>query len=322
MVGGAGYIGSHVLLEARERGQRTVALDNFSTGYRDALPPGQALVEGDLGDPAAVARACAGAGAAMHFASYIQVGESTREPGKYYANNVAATITLLNALCAAGVRRFVFSSSAAVYGMPSAPHIPEAHPTVPINPYGRTKLIVEQMLPDYERAYGLKWVALRYFNAAGAHPEGLAGERHDPETHLIPLALRAAAGRLERLTVNGRDYPTADGTCVRDYVHVCDLASAHLLALDYLEAGGESRAFNLGNGAGFSVLEVVRSVERVSGRPVPLAYGARREGDPAVLVADSSRARASLGWRPVYEDLDTIVRHAWRWESREIVAPG
>jgi UDP-glucose 4-epimerase len=315
VIGGAGYIGSHVLLDARERGAGTVALDNLSTGFADALPPGQIFVEGDLADAAAVLRACSdGVSAAMHFASFIQVGESVRDPAKYYGNNVAATVRLLEALCASGVKHFVFSSSAAVYGEPITARIPETHPTQPLNPYGRTKLMVEQMLPDYERAYGLKWVALRYFNAAGAHPGGMLGERHEPETHLIPLALRAANERLDHLTVYGTDYPTADGTCIRDYVHVCDLAEAHWLALDYLAAGGPSRAFNLGNGDGFSVRQVLDSVGRVTGKTVPVQRGERRQGDAAVLVADASLARSALGWRPQYSELDTIVAHAWGWE--------
>lgn len=260
--------------------------------------------------------------AAMHFASYIDAGESVAIPAKYYRNNVANTIAMLNTLCEHGIKRFIFSSSAAVYGEPERSPIPESHPTRPLNPYGRTKLMVEQMLPDYERAYGLKWVALRYFNAAGAHPDGSIGERHEPETHLVPLALRAANGRLGRLTVHGTDYPTPDGTCIRDYVHVCDLADAHLRALEYLEQGGESRAFNLGNGGGFSVRRVIDSVERVTGRKVPVEYGPRRPGDPAVLVADATAAREILGWRPRYADLDTIVEHAWAWERRLAAMPG
>jgi len=317
VVGGAGYIGSHLVARAREAGQSTVVVDDFSTGYRDALPSGLEVHEGSLGDEAVIDRACVGGvTSAVHMASFIQVGESVVAPAKYYANNVASTIALLNALCRRDVKRFVFSSSAATYGEPEVAPIPESHPTRPLNPYGRTKLMVEQLLPDYERAYGLKWVALRYFNAAGAHPAGTLGERHEPETHLIPLALRAASGRLASLRIFGADYPTPDGTCIRDYVHVCDLADAHLLALDYLDRGGASRAINLGNGGGFSVRQVIASVERVTGRTVPVEVAPRREGDPAVLVADATLARSALDWQPRHSDLDTIVAHAWSWERR------
>jgi len=323
VVGGAGYIGSHLSHLLRDTGQDAVILDDLSTGHREVIAP-HLLLTASAEDGEAVRRALAGrtGSAAVHFASLIQVGESVTHPGRYYANNVANAIALLNALCDCSVRRFIFSSSAAIYGDPVQSPIPETHPTRPLNPYGRTKLMVEQMLPDYERAYGLKWVALRYFNAAGAHPDGSIGERHEPETHLIPLALRAASGRIPRLTVFGTDYPTPDGTCIRDYVHVMDLAEAHLLALQYLENGGESRAFNLGNGGGFSVKQVIGSVERVTGRKVPVEYGPRRAGDPAVLVADASAAREILGWKPRYADLDTIVEHAWAWERRLASMPG
>lgn len=320
--GAAGYIGSHVAHALAERGIVFSGLDNLATGRRDNAPSW--LVVGDIQNSRAVRDAMvkSAAMAAMHFASYIDAGESVAIPAKYYRNNVANTIAMLNTLCEHGIKRFIFSSSAAVYGEPERSPIPESHPTRPLNPYGRTKLMVEQMLPDYERAYGLKWVALRYFNAAGAHPDGSIGERHEPETHLVPLALRAANGRLGRLTVHGTDYPTPDGTCIRDYVHVCDLADAHLRALEYLEQGGESRAFNLGNGGGFSVRRVIDSVERVTGRKVPVEYGPRRPGDPAVLVADATAAREILGWRPRYADLDTIVEHAWAWERRLAAMPG
>jgi len=323
VVGGAGYIGSHLARLLMDHGRDTVILDDLSTGHREVIAP-QPFVKAGVQDGEAVRRVLARRpmSAAVHFASFIQVGESVTHPGKYYANNVANAIALLNALCECGMRRFIFSSSAAVYGDPVQSPIAESHPTRPLNPYGRTKLMVEQMLPDYERAYGLKWVALRYFNAAGAHPDGSIGERHEPETHLIPLALRAANGRLGRLTVHGTDYPTPDGTCIRDYVHVMDLAGAHLLALQYLERGGESRAFNLGNGGGFSVRQVIDSVERVTARKVPVEYGPRRAGDPAVLVADASAAREILGWRPRYADLDTIVAHAWAWERTLASMPG
>jgi len=323
VVGGAGYIGSHLARLLMDQGRDAVILDDLSTGHWEVIAP-QLFVKAGVQDGEAVRRAFARRpmSAAVHLASFIQVGESVTHPGKYYANNVASAIALLNALCECGVHRFIFSSSAAVYGDPVQSPIPESHPTRPLNPYGRSKLMVEQMLPDYERAYGLKWVALRYFNAAGAHPDGSIGERHDPETHLIPLALRAANGRRDHLTVYGMDYPTPDGTCIRDYVHVMDLAEAHLLALQYLERGGESRAFNLGNGGGFSVRQVIDSVERVTGRKVPVEYGPRRAGDPAVLVAGASAAREILGWRPRYPDLDTIVEHAWAWERRLASMPG
>lgn len=316
VAGGAGYIGSHMVKALDEADRRCAVLDDLSTGHRDAVTG--TFFAGGIGDREAVQRALAscGATAVMHFASFIQVGESVVNPAKYYDNNVAGTIRLLDTLCASGVKRFIFSSSAAVYGEPLASPIPESHRTEPLNPYGRGKLIVEQLLPDYERGYGLKWVALRYFNAAGAHPDASIGERHEPETHLIPLALRAASGRMASVTVHGSDYPTPDGTCIRDYVHVCDLASAHLLALDHLDRGGASGAFNLGNGSGYSVKQVIDSVERVTGRKVPIAHGPRRAGDPAVLVADSALARSTLGWRPKYAELDTIVAHAWAWERR------
>jgi UDP-glucose 4-epimerase len=322
VVGGAGYIGSHVDRLLADRGMPSVVLDDFSTGHRGAITT-SAVVAGRLQDAEAVAHALAGRTGitAMHFASCIEVGESVVNPAKYYANNVANTISLLNTLCAHGVRRFIFSSSAAVYGKPERSPIPESHPTRPESTYGRTKLMVEQMLPDYERAYGLKWVALRYFNAAGAHPDCSIGERHEPESHLIPLALRAASGRLPRLSLFGTDYPTPDGTCIRDYVHVVDIAEAHLRALEYLEGGGPSRTFNLGNGDGFSVRQVIGSVERVTGREVPVEHAPRRPGDPAVLVADARCAREILGWRPQFPDLDTIVAHAWAWERRLAARP-
>jgi UDP-glucose-4-epimerase GalE len=316
VVGGAGYIGSHMVKLLAEQGRRSCVVDDFSTGWKEALAT--PAIEGPVQDPSIIDAAIAASSptAAIHFASRIQVGESIGDPGQYYLHNVGHTICLLNAICKRGVKHFIFSSSAAVYGEPLQSAISEDHPTVPLNPYGRTKLMVEQMLPDYERAHGIKWVALRYFNAAGAHPDASIGERHSPETHLIPLALRAASGRLPHLAVYGTDYPTPDGTCVRDYIHVCDLASAHLLALQYLEGGGRSRALNLGNGNGYSVRQVIESVERVTGRKVPLAIGARRPGDPATLVADAEAARTTLGWKPRYGALDTIVEHAWAWEQK------
>jgi UDP-glucose 4-epimerase len=276
------------------------------------------LIEADLADKAALDRVLGGGAfdAVMHFASYIQVGESVTAPAKYYENNVTHTQNLLDAMVRHGVNNFIFSSTAAIFGEPEYTPIDEAHPARPINPYGRSKWFVEQMLEDYERAYGLKSVCLRYFNAAGADPEGELGERHVPETHLIPLILQAASGRRECIKVFGRDYPTPDGTCIRDYIHVMDLCEAHLLAIEKLAETGEGARFNLGNGNGFSVQEVIDSAVRVTGRQFAVVDEIRREGDPAVLVADSRRAREALGWSPRFGDLDSIVAHAWRWELK------
>lgn len=317
VVGGAGYIGSHMVKRLAQSGHETVILDNFSTGHRDAVIAGS-LIEGDLADRPGLERVLRdGFDAVMHFASFIQVGESVREPAKYYRNNYANTLNLLEAMVAAGVTRFIFSSTAAVFGEPDYVPIDEAHAKRPINPYGLTKLMVEQTLADFDRAYGLRYAALRYFNAAGADPDGELGERHDPETHLIPLALRAVSGRGGPLKVFGRDYDTPDGTCIRDYIHVSDLCEAHLLALEALDAGGQSEAFNLGNGNGFSVQEVLDTVGSVTGARVPALDAPRREGDPARLVANAALAREVLGWRPRYQGLETIVAHAWAWERRQ-----
>ncbi len=317
VVGGAGYIGSHMGSLLAEAGHEVVTLDNLSNGYRDAVLQGE-FVEADLADKVALDRILGGAGfdAVMHFASFIQVGESVVEPAKYYENNVSNTLNLLNAMVKHGVRNFIFSSTAAIFGEPAYTPIDEAHPAEPINPYGRSKYFVEQILQDYEGAYGLKSVCLRYFNAAGAHPEGILGERHMPETHLIPLILQAASGRRDSISVFGRDYPTPDGTCVRDYIHVMDLCDAHLLALEKLLATGKSAQYNLGNGNGFSVKQVIDSAARVTGRQIRVIYAARREGDPAVLVADSRSAMDELGWNPRFADLDSIVEHAWAWEQK------
>ena len=253
--------------------------------------------------------------AVMHFASSIQVGESVIRPDLYYRNNVSNTIHLLDAMLAHDVKHIIFSSTAAIFGEPEYVPINEAHPKVPLSPYGRSKLMVEQILEDYDKAFGLKSVCLRYFNAAGADPEGLLGERHDPETHLIPLILQAASGRRENIRVFGRDYNTPDGTCVRDYIHIVDLCSAHLQALEYLSRGGLSDRFNLGNGEGFSVQQVIDAAEKVTGLKINVINGSRREGDPAKLVADASRARKELGWKPEYIDLEEILSHAWIWEK-------
>ena len=317
VVGGAGYIGSHMVKMLTTQGYRVTTLDNLSTGYRDAITAGE-FIQADLADRPALDRLFAQQkiDAVMHFASFIQVGESVQEPAKYYANNVTNTLNLLDAMVTYDVQRFIFSSSAAVYGNPHTVPIPEDHSKEPINPYGRSKWIVEQILADYDHAYGLKSVCLRYFNAAGADPQGQLGERHEPETHLIPLVLRAASGRAPDIKVFGRDYDTPDGTCIRDYVHVEDLCTAHRLALDGLIQGQTSSVYNLGNGNGFSVAEVIAAARRVTGCTIPVTDQARRAGDPPRLVADARRARAALNWRPQYDTLDIIIAHAWAWESQ------
>lgn len=316
VVGGAGYIGSHMVKMLGRQGCDVTTLDDLSSGHRDAVLCGD-FVQGDMGDRAVLDAVLArGFDAVMHFASFIQVGESVQQPAKYYQNNVVNTLGLLDAMRSHGVGRFIFSSTAATFGEPQYSPIDERHPQQPINPYGRTKLMVEQVLADYERAYGLRSVCLRYFNAAGADPEGQLGERHEPETHLIPLVLQAASGRRPHIGVFGRDYDTPDGTCVRDYIHIEDLCSAHGLALQSLMGGAGSQAYNLGNGQGFSVQEVIDTAQQVTGRPIAVVNGPRRAGDPARLVADASLIREKLGWQPRYADLATIVEHAWRWEIR------
>lgn len=317
VVGGAGYIGSHMVKRLGQLGCQVTTLDNLSAGHRDAVMCGE-FVQGDMADVALLNRVFAQGqfDAVMHFASFIQVGESVQEPAKYYANNVVNTLQLLDVMRAHGVKQFIFSSTAATFGEPQYVPIDEAHPQQPINPYGRTKLMVEQALADYDKAYGLKSVCLRYFNAAGADPEGQLGERHEPETHLVPLVLQAASGRRAHISVFGRDYDTPDGTCIRDYIHIVDLCEAHWLAVQHLANGGASASFNLGNGQGFSVQEVIDTARQVTGRMIAVQEGPRRAGDPARLVADASRAHEVLGWQPQFADLATIIAHAWRWETR------
>ena len=319
VVGGAGYIGSHMVKMLIEGGHSVITFDNLSSGFRDAVLGGE-FVLGDLADidtlnlvfekyqPEAV----------MHFASYIQVGESVLHPDKYYLNNFTNTLNLLNTMVKYQVSHFIFSSTAAVFGEPTYVPIDEIHIKTPLNPYGRSKWMVEQVLADYERAYGLKSVCLRYFNAAGADPSGLLGERHEPETHLIPLILQTLSGKRTHFSLYGRDYDTPDGTCIRDYIHIVDLCSAHLLALMHLMTAGISMCFNLGNGEGFSVQEVITAAERVTGKKLKVIEAPRREGDPARLVADASLAKKTLAWAPVYTDLETIISHAWQWEIKLI----
>ncbi len=318
VTGGAGYIGSHVAALLRERGHRVVIYDNLSTGHRDAVL-GSELVIADLADTAVLDRTLREfrPDAVMHFAAFIEVAESVRDPLKYYHNNAANTINLLRSMMRADVGAFIFSSTAAVYGNPSATPITEDHALRPINPYGQAKACVEQALLDTSRAQGLRYVALRYFNAAGADPAGILGERHDPESHLIPLALKAALGKRQRLSVYGADYPTPDGTCIRDFIHVMDLADAHLLCLQHLADGGQSEVFNCGYGHGHSVREVIETAGKVTGKVIPVETAARRPGDPAVLVADSSKLKQKLAWKPRYDDLSFIIRTAWDWERKQ-----
>jgi UDP-glucose-4-epimerase GalE len=317
VTGGAGYIGSHTCKELARRGYRPIVYDNLSEGHRWAVRYGP-LVHGDLSDTALLTRTLrqTGAQAVIHFAAFAYVGESMHDPQKYFRNNVGGTISLLEAMKAAEVRRIVFSSSCATYGYPERVPITEHQRQEPVNPYGASKLFVEQMLRWSADAYGLRYAALRYFNAAGADMDGELGELHDPETHLIPLAIHAALGRGPQLHVLGTDYPTPDGTAIRDYVHVTDLARAHLAALRYLELGGASDAFNLGTGKGTSVKQVMAAVEGVSGRPVPHENRPRRPGDPAVLIADARHAASILEWRAQYSELRTIVETAYLWQLR------
>jgi UDP-glucose 4-epimerase len=322
VAGGAGYIGSHMVKALAESGHAVVTLDDFSTGGRAELP-GETLVRGSIGD----ARLVAGVlkrgrfDAVMHFAARSVVVESARDPAPYWANNVAATLVLLDAMRRHGPARLVFSSSAAVYGDPGSAPVAESHPCAPVNPYGRTKLAIEHALGDYGAAYGLRFTALRYFNAAGADPDGRLAEHHDPETHLIPIVLQSAAGLRGPVSMFGDDYPTHDGSCVRDYVHVCDLCAAHLLALERLLSGGASATYNLGNSRAYSVREVIDTAGAVTGTRIRTLPAPRRPGDPAVLVSDSSRARRELGWRPRYERLADIVATAWRAGARERRVP-
>lgn len=317
VTGGAGYIGSHMVEMLMRNQHQVVVLDNLIGGYQEAVL-GTPLVVGDLADRDLLEKCFAEHhfDAVMNFASFIQVGESVRDPAKYYRNNLANGLNLIETMLKYKVKALIFSSTAAVYGEPQSIPIDVNHPKNPVNPYGRSKWMFEQILQDYDHAYSLKSICLRYFNAAGADPEGRLGERHDPETHLIPLVLQVASGRKAAIDVFGTDYPTKDGTCIRDYIHVVDLCSAHLLALNALLSEASSNAYNLGNGDGYSVLEVIETAEQVTGKSILVNKSPRRAGDPAVLVADSNRAKQELGWKPQYPDLATIIKHAWQWEKQ------
>jgi UDP-glucose-4-epimerase GalE len=317
VTGGAGYIGSHTVKLLLQRGYQPVVYDNLLYGHRQAVLGGH-FVQGNLHETVRLAEILRlhRVSAVIHFAAFAYVGESVCDPLKYYYNNVAGTVSLLQAMHTAQVRRLIFSSSCATYGIPQQPRLTEDHPQNPINPYGDSKLFVERMLQACAPAYGLRWISLRYFNAAGADPDGELGERHNPETHLIPLVLAAANGRLPEIAIFGTDYETPDGTCIRDYIHVTDLAEAHLLALQALESDKANTAYNLGTGSGYSVRQVIDTVTCVTGRPIPSTVAPRRLGDPPCLVAASDKARQVLGWAPRYSDLETIIATAWRWECR------
>lgn len=317
VTGGAGYIGSHACKALALAGFEPVVFDNLVYGHEWAVKWGP-LVRGDLQDRNAIAKAIADyqPAAVMHFAAYAYVGESVENPGKYYQNNVAGTLNLLDAMVESGIDKLVFSSTCATYGEPETVPIVESEKQNPINPYGRSKLMIEQILADYAAANGLQSVSLRYFNAAGADPDGEIGEHHDPETHLIPLVLQTALGLRDHIKIFGTDYPTPDGTCIRDYIHVTDLADAHILALEALKNGAPRSAYNLGNGRGFSVREIIDGCRRITGMPVTAIETGKRPGDPPVLVGDASRARSDLGWAPRHNELENILETAWSWHSR------
>jgi len=315
VTGGAGYIGSVTVELLRAKGEKVVVLDNLSRGHRSAIDAAVPFYEGDIGDGALVRKIARAHNieACIHFAAFAYVGESVTEPAGYFENNVAQGIKMLDALMAENVRRLVFSSTCATYGEPQFIPIDETHPQSPTNPYGWTKFFMERILQSYDHSYNLRFVALRYFNAAGAGET--RGERHEPETHLIPNVLSAAQGKLPFVSVFGDDYPTPDGTCIRDYIHVSDLGDAHIRALEYLRGGGASDFINLGNGQGYSVMEVVETARRITGKPIETRFEPRRDGDPSRLIADTKKAFETLGWQPAHPDLETIIQSAWDWQS-------
>lgn len=317
IVGGAGYIGSHINKELNHQGYETIIFDNLSFGHPEFVKWGN-FQEGDLGNIEEIRKLFKEytIDAVMHFAAFTYVGESVKNPQKYYLNNLRNTLNLLQVMLEEDVKYFVFSSTCATYGTPEEIPITENHPQNPINPYGKGKLMVEQILADYSRAYGLKYASLRYFNAAGADPEAEIGESHQPETHLIPLILDVAMDKKEKIQVYGTDYATPDGTCIRDYIHVMDLADAHIKALKYLKEGGKSDVFNLGNGQGFSVREVIETSQKVTGKTIKVEEVERREGDPPILVGSSSKAQEILNWHPRYDDLAVIIETAWKWHQK------
>lgn len=317
IVGGAGYIGSHVNKELNRQGYETIVFDNLSFGHQDFIKWG-IFEQGDLGNINDIRTVFKKyhIEAVMHFAAFTYVGESVEDPQKYYLNNLRNTLNLLQVMLEEKVKYFVFSSTCATYGTPQEVPITENHPQKPINPYGKGKFMVEQILKDYCPAYGLNYVSLRYFNAAGADPEAEIGEQHNPETHLIPLTLDAAIGKRENIQIFGSDYPTPDGTCIRDYIHVMDLADAHIKALQYLQKGNDSDVFNLGNGQGFSVKEVIETSQKITGKQILIKEAERRPGDPPILVGSSIKAQKILGWHPKFPDLESIIETAWKWHQK------
>jgi UDP-glucose 4-epimerase len=316
VTGGLGYVGSHAVKQLVDRGEQVICLDNLVFGHKEAAG-GSEIVIGDIGDQALLRQIffTHKIDSVMHFAAFAAVGESVENPQKYYLNNISNSLAMLQVMLEFDVKMMIFSSSAATFGEPRIVPIPEDHPKDPTNPYGRSKLMLEHILKEYEHAYGLRSISLRYFNASGADPSGLIGEDHTPEHHLIPLIIQVALGQRAQINVFGNDWPTPDGTCVRDYVHVSDLAQAHLLGLDALRQGKQTTAYNLGNGSGYSVMEVVKMVEKVSGKAINAVPSDRRPGDPAVLVASADKISGELGWKPNYPELETIVRSAWNWHS-------
>ncbi len=315
ITGGAGYIGSHVVKALGEKGYNLLIVDNLSNGHREAVLYGK-LAIGDIGNKEFIKKVVSefAPDVVMHFSAFIEVGISVKEPLSFYKNNVIGTLNLLEVLIENKIDKFIFSSTAAVYGIPEKIPIPEEHRINPINPYGKTKAVIEKALEDFSKAYNFKYVSLRYFNASGADPSGRIGESHNPETHLIPLVLQTAKGEREAIRIYGTDYPTEDGTCIRDYIHVNDLADAHILAMEYLVEGGESDIFNCGYGYGYSVREVIETAKKITGKNFKVIEDKRREGDPPILVADSKKLKEKLNWKPKFDDLETIIKTAWDWE--------
>jgi len=320
VTGGAGYIGAHACKALSQAGYLPITYDNLVYGHPEAVQWGP-LVKGDINDRKQLEMAMRRykPSAVMHFAAYAYVGESVKHPAKYYRNNVTGTLSLLESMRNCNIDKIIFSSTCATYGLPEQIPIPESHPQNPISPYGRSKFMIEWILQDFAAAYDLKFVSLRYFNAAGADPDGEIGEDHTPETHLIPIVLEVALGKINQLEIFGTDYDTHDGTCIRDYIHVSDLADAHLLALEYLNDGGQSDVFNLGNGDGFSVREVIASAVKITGRNFPCHEAERRAGDPAALIGSSDKIRNILGWKPLYKGLHPIINTAWQWHKKNMI---